>query len=238
MIWYRHWLDLRSRLLVAVVVAMLIHFAYPLAVHGATSWFRESGKLAPEVLGAQALLAAMGPERLIVWATYVQFSIVSTSLAVMLMGGSTLKMSSPWGATYSVDEFSGSLPVSRSHLEVTRFAAAFAAISAIAFTMCLLNMLEMLALGQPVPWISMLRSTLTAILLVLPLLAAFALIFLHPWALFFISVGPIVAVGWAWPVLRNLLFDPDRSAATSLFTVPLTVALLAATSWFIRRREI
>src|SRR6188768_244786 len=130
MIWYRHWLDLRSRLLVAVVVAMLIHFAYPLAVHGATSWFRESGKLAPEVLGAQALLAAMGPERLIVWATYVQFSIVSSSFAVLLMGGSTLKMASPWGATYSVDEFSGSLPVSRSHLEITRFAAAFAAISA------------------------------------------------------------------------------------------------------------
>lgn len=238
MIWYRHWLELRYRLLAAALAALLVHLFFPFGVHGLTAFFRETGKLGEEVRDAQPLLAAMGAERLIAWGVHVQLSTLTSILATLLLAGSSFRMMNTWGVGQGIDTYSATLPVSRTDLDATRLTAAFGGVSAIAFGACFVDAVFLLLTGHSVPLVPMLRASLTGAMLLLPLLALLSLSMISTWSMMLLAFpAPLMAV-WGYPAMRSFLLDPDRAHVAAMLALPLTVILFMAGLWLRRWKEL
>lgn len=235
MIWYRHWLELRYRLLTAAIASLLIHLFFPFGVHGLTNFFHETGKLGSEVGDAQPLLATMGAERLIAWGVHVQLSTLTLMLAALLLAGSSFRMMniSTW-ASQGIDTYSATLPVSRLDLDATRLAAGFAGVLAIALGACFMDVTTLFLTGQSVPLIPMLRASLTGATLLLPLLALLSISTISSWSMVLMAFpAPLFAV-WGYPAMRSFLLDPDRAAIVALLALPATAILFMAGLWLRR----
>lgn len=223
MIWYRHWLELRYRLLGAAAVALLIHLFFPFGVHGSTNFFRETGKFGSEIGGAEPLIGAMGgAERLIAWGVHVQLSIITLTFAALLFSRQRER--------HGIDAYSRTLPISRFDLDATRLAAGFAGVSAIAFGTCFIDIVFLLLTGHPVPLIAMLRASLTGTMLLLPLVAALSMAAISSWSAVLVTVAWPLVFFWGSSGVRSLMFDPDRAAFAAMLAIPATVVLFIAAS--------
>lgn len=202
MIWYRHYLELRYRLLAAASMALLIHLFLSSRMHD-----------------------AMDP--------FDQLSIATSIFAALALGGSAFR-----DAIGNMDMYSATLPISRFDLDATRLAAGFAGVSAIAFSTCFIDIVVLLLTGHPVPWVPMLRASLTGAMLLLPLLAALSLAMISSWsAVLMMIAAPLFAVR-GWPAIRSLILDPDLAAIAALLALPTTVVLFIAGLWLRRWKEL
>lgn len=230
-IWYRHWLELRYRLLAAGILGLLCSFPYPAFVAGSIDFLHQSGKLVVELNDAQNLLASMDPEKLIVWGVHVHVVLASSIFAVFVcltnMAASILPRTTPLA-----------LPVSGWVVDVTALLARWASVSAVALLTTALDALVLAIRGNPVPGREMIATWAVLCLLWLPVLAMFSASCLSPSsAALFAFCAPLIAFLWAWRFLRRILLHPESEWLAAAVAVTIGVAIFVATRPFARWRE-
>ena len=151
MIWYRHWLELRTGLLAMAGLSMLM-------VLTATGSFRllEFGQTLTETRLAQTI-----GDRVLVWAEFAgrtPYFIFAATLVLAGAGFDSLLRPSGAAVAYTL-----TLPVSRTRLICTRLAAALAAIVLVGVLLSAAGGAVLLARGHGIPLVPVAQSLALAV---------------------------------------------------------------------------
>lgn len=227
-IYFRHWLEMRYRLISAAVIAIVTGLLYAVAIYGTLDYYREYGKFADEVRGAVHLLPRMGPERLIVWGVHVQLLSIAIMVAIAALADWT-----------RIDAWTLSLPISRTRIYATRLLVSATGIFATSLLICAIHIATLALVGDPIPWVEMLATTFVVSILALPVFALKTMLMMNGiLTLLFTITLPLLVVNFGWPALRNLLFHPDQAWLAAAIALPLTAIFFMASQWFARRRDV
>lgn len=227
-IFYRHWLELRYRLLGAAIVSIVTALFYALFIHGTLDWFRQTGNFAEEVRGALHLLPEMGPERLIVWGVHVH--LISIALMIAVVALADWKRVDPWTLA---------LPVSRARIHATRLLASWTGTFAACLLLCGLNVLTLALVDEPIPWADMLATTFVVTVIALPVFALRTMLLMSGvLTTIFTLTLPFLAIQIGGPNLRELLLHPGRAWLAAVIALPLTAIFFVTSQWLARQRDL
>ena len=225
-IWYRHWLELRYRLIAAGVVGLLFSLFYPASIAGSLDWMRRTGHLVDEVRGAQQLLGSMDPERVVVWGLFAQllaFASVFAAICVSYFGPPPPPLA---------------LPVSGFLSDLTGLLVRWSGVVAVTLSMTGLHVLILAVRGNPIPGGKMIATWAVLCALWLPALALQAVFNMNKSsAILFGSFWPIIAIVWGFPFLRGIVFHPDSAWRAALLALTAATVIFAAAQQLARRRE-
>jgi len=205
-LWYRHWLEIRGGLSVALAGVTILCFFYPIMLHGSSSWFAESGRVISELSALAPELPAMGPDRFFPWGVHVQLSTVAALIAGIFLAGTGIR-TNDWSPRHPSVYYTLMLPVSRFEMIWTRFATACAAAFLLFAVMLILDSAALLAMGHTVPLGPMAQSSFFAGLLVVLIMAAFGLLNLwddRPVGTIWV-MAIIAAFYWKWTPASDLV---------------------------------
>jgi hypothetical protein len=173
-IWYRHWLELRRLILVAGIVTLLGAVGYGFAVYAAADYFATTGRFADGSARYEAIRRMTAGPHLIPWAIhsifvgflalFVSGVFVGTGLG---SGANATRGSSQHSSVY----FTLSLPVARESLVASRLGAAVAALATVLAAGLVVHCLTLVAIGQPVPLLAMLTTSLLGVVVGLAIIA-------------------------------------------------------------------
>ena len=224
MIWYRHWLELRTGLLVMAGLSLLIALTV-------TGPFRllESGQALTETRLGQTI-----GDRVLVWAEFAgrtPFFILAAMLALAGAGFDSLLRPAGAAVAYTL-----TLPVSRTRLICTRLAAALAATALAGVLLSAAGAAILLARGHGIPLVPVAHSLALGVPLAAALLAV---------------VGALVTlIGYRWTWLAYFVLylatmqpvsyivaGPTRGDApwialiACLMVIPAAVAFTVRVAW-------
>ncbi|MCY4510831.1 MAG: hypothetical protein OXG35_28290 [Acidobacteria bacterium] len=224
MIWYRHWLELRTGLLVMAGLSLLIALTV-------TGPFRllEFGQALTETRLGQTI-----GDRVLVWAEFAgrtPFYIFAATLALAGAGFDSLLRPSGAAVAYTL-----TLPVSRTRLICTRLAAALAATVLAGVLLSAAGAAVLLARGQGIPLVPVAQSLALGVPLAAALLAVVgALVTLvgYPWtwlAYFVLYLAAMLPVNYilAGPARGDA---PWPSLIACLIVIPAAVAFTVRVAW-------
>ena len=162
-LWYRHWLELRRLILVAGIVTLLGAVGYGFAVTSAADYFATPGRLSHGSARYEAIRPMISGPQLIPWAIHSLFVGFFALFAHWLFvgtglgpGASATRGNSQHPSVY----FTLSLPVARESLVASRISAAIAAVGTVLGAGLVVHCLILVAIGQPVPLMAMLTTSL------------------------------------------------------------------------------
>ena len=224
MIWYRHWLELRTGLLVMAGLSLLIALTV-------TGPFRllEFGQALTETRLGQTI-----GDRVLVWAEFAgrtPFFIFAATLALAGAGFDSLLRPSGAAVAYTL-----TLPVSRTRLICTRLAAALAATVLAGVLLSAAGAAVLLARGQGIPLVPVAQSLALGVPLAAALLTVVgALVTLvgYPWswlAYFVLYLAAMLPVNYilAGPARGDA---PWLSLIACLIVIPAAVAFTVRVAW-------
>ena len=224
MIWYRHWLELRTGLLVMAGLSLLIALTV-------TGPFRllEFGQALTETRLGQTI-----GDRVLVWAEFAgrtPFFIFAATLALAGAGFDSLLRPSGAAVAYTL-----TLPVSRTRLICTRLAAALAATVLAGVLLSAAGAAVLLARGQGIPLVPVAQSLALGVPLAAALLTVVgALVTLvgYPWswlAYFVLYLAAMLPVNYilALPARGDA---PWLSLIACLIVIPAAVAFTVRVAW-------
>ena len=224
MIWYRHWLELRTGLLVMAGLSLLIALTV-------TGPFRllEFGQALTETRLGQSI-----GDRVLVWAEFAgrtPFFIFAATLALAGAGFDSLLRPSGAAVAYTL-----TLPVSRTRLICTRLAAALAATVLAGVLLSAAGAAVLLARGQGIPLVPVAQSLALGVPLAAALLTVVgALVTLvgYPWswlAYFVLYLAAMLPVNYilAGPARGDA---PWLSLIACLIVIPAAVAFTVRVAW-------
>ncbi len=225
MIWYRHWLELRTGLLVTVGLSLLIALTV-------TGPFRllEFGQTLTETRLGQTI-----GDRVLVWAEFAgrtPFFIFAATLALAGAGFDSLLRPSGAAVAYTL-----TLPVSRTRLICTRLAAALAATALAGVLLSAAGAAILVARGHGIPLVPVVQSLALGVPLAAALLAVVgALVTLlgsYPWTwlayfvLYLATMRPVSYVV-AGPARGDAPWIP---LIACLIVIPAAVAFTVRVAW-------
>ena len=221
MIWYRHWLELRTGLLVMAGLSLLIALTV-------TGPFRllEFGQALTETRLGQTI-----GDRVLVWAEFAgrtPFFIFAATLALAGAGFDSLLRPSGAAVAYTL-----TLPVSRTRLICTRLAAALAATVLAGVLLSAAGAAVLLARGQGIPLVPVAQSLALGVPLAAALLTVVgALVTLvgYPWswlAYFVLYLAAMLPVNY-------ILSGPARGDAPWLSLIACLIVIPAAVAFTVR----
>lgn len=224
MIWYRHWLELRTGLLVTVGLSLLIALTV-------TGPFRllEFGQALTETRLGQTI-----GDRVLVWAEFAgrtPFFIFAATLALARAGFDSLLRPAGAAVAYTL-----TLPVSRTRLICTRLAAALAATALAGVLLSAAGAAILVARGHDIPLVPVTQSLALGIPLAAALLAVVGALvtFLgYPWtwlAYFVLYLATMRPVSYivAGPARGDA---PWISLMACLIVIPAAVAFTVRVAW-------
>lgn len=239
MIWYRHWIEIRSGLCVAAIVMALMSMLFPVVVGGSTGWYAHSGRVITELDALTPHLTAVGPARFLPWGAHTWASAAAAMMVGLFLGGTGIRTNGFQAAHLSM-YYTLTLPISRFELIWTRFASACAAVYVLFAAMLVVNCAILILMHQPVPLGPMAVSSLLAGLLVVPVMAVFGVL-VPLWKeqvsglLFVLAIG--AAVHWAWPTILRFAGSLDIPWLSIAAILLITGAALSAAAILARRQE-
>ena len=227
MIWYRHWLELRTGLLVMTGLSLLIALTV-------TGPFRllEFGQALTETRLGQSI-----GNRVLVWAEFAgrtPFFIFAATLALAGAGFDSLLRPSGAAVAYTL-----TLPVSRTRLICTRLAAALAATVLAGVLLSAAGAAVLLARGQGIPLVPVAQSLALGVPLAAALLTVVgALVTLvgYPWNWLAYFVLFVLYLATMRPV-NYIVAGPARGDApwisliACLIVIPAAVAFTVRVAW-------
>jgi hypothetical protein len=222
MIWYRHWLEIRSRVWIGMALALAFGLLYPIALHGEFGWFYQTGRIFRMPQGWVVISDFVGhlkPELLIPWGIHTWFATWVAWVAQLFFVGDGIHAQFSGVLTSGVTLTSVTLafPLSRRRMVWTRLVAGFGGVAAILMTALLFEFVVLLVTGRPVPWQAMLASSLLAAVATLPGQAVLSVIVLVgdigvasllSFVAAFLSI-PLLEVA-VWPVSSGMPFPWAR----------------------------
>ena len=225
MIWYRHWLELRTGLLVMAGLSLYIALT-------ATVPFRWLGF--GQALTETPLGQAIG-DQVLIWAEFAgripTFVFYSATLALAGAGFDTLIRPSGPAVAYTL-----TLPVSRTRLICARLAAAVAATVLAGVLLCAAGAAVLLARGHGIPLVPVAQSLALGFALAVALLAVVGALvtFLgYPWTwlaylvLYLVTLRPVTYIV-AGPARGDA---PWIALIACLIVIPAAVAFTVRVAW-------
>lgn len=230
-IWYRHWLEIRGGLLVAaVIVGVFAVLLYPVFVLTSSAALDEARVISGYFAAFGDLLGPFGSERYFPWGAHVWICGLTAYMVGVFLAGSGIRSNSltPFHPSHL---YTLTLPVSRTRLLCTRFAASCAATVALYAAMLVVHVAVLIVMGRELPLVAMAASSALAVGLVLVILAVIGS--LQTWddrvaGLVFV-VALVVATLFAWqPTLRYLASQAVPWTALAWIGAITTTALALA----------
>jgi hypothetical protein len=226
MIWYRHWLEIRSRLPALALVLLLA--AWPgMGLNGATS-FEQTGRVFREVVGTP-LAQSIEMENLFVWATFAERIPVLAWVAAFCLAGSVFGRPPRDLSVY----YTLSLPVSRRRLIWTRQMAGFAVALLVSLLMLAVQCAILLFQGRDIPFSPLITSLafgLPVLMAWIAVMGAVNLVMNEFWAL--LAVSPLLLLSLrfgfytvtAFPARGDLPWD-SMSALVAITALCVTFSI-------------
>lgn len=243
-VWYRHWLELRTTFRIVCVLTLLAALGYAFAVHGAEGYFARSGRLTSEIARYDAILQMSRGPQLIPWAVHtLVVGFFAIWIPSLFMGTGLGVLSATRSALHRHVSlyFTASLPVSREWLIGSRVAAGVASVCGVLIVSLAAHVVALLLIGQPIPLIAMIKTTLLGVVVGLALIAVGASLSL----IVSESVGGFVAFvitialwltqdGWN----GTLEFLADRSRLAPSVVIASSVLLVVSSIAVVRRKDL
>ena len=91
MIWYRHWMEMRSGLCVAAILMALMSLLFPIVVGGSTGWYAQSGRIIKELDALTPHLTAMGPAHFLPWGAHTWACVVAAVMVGIFLAGTGIR---------------------------------------------------------------------------------------------------------------------------------------------------
>ncbi len=245
-IWYRHWLELRRPMCIALVVAAGMILLYPIAVHGYSTHLAETGNLARQIRDIGPAVDRVSLTLVVPWAVHVQFLTFLTVVVPVFFSGSCLNTPSQAGMLaprHASVLFTLSLPLSRQTLVLTRLAAGLAVLSALVVLLLVLHSITLIVLGRP-PAVVMLQAlmmagaatrALVAMSVALAFLGVVTVVLNDFWGATVGVCAMFVALAWWWTSIEHFIAGATlRQVGIAL---ACTAALVAASVVLAREKE-
>jgi hypothetical protein len=172
MIWYRHWIEIRSGLCVAAVFMTLMCLLFLVEVFGGTSSYAHTGQIVSALNALTPQLAAMGPERFLPWGAHTWASAAAAVMVGIFLAGTGIRTNGFQPGHLSM-YYTLTLPISRFELMWTRFVSACAAVYVLFAGMLVVDCAILLMMRQPVPFGRMALSSFLAGLFAVAAMAVF-----------------------------------------------------------------
>lgn len=229
-IWYRHWLELRSRLLWAAVSGLICSVPYSTLVGSAIRWLHETGTLVEELKSARHLLTSMEPERLVVWGVHAHHVLFAWLCAAMVA------QTAPHAFVRRKTALA--LPISIWAADLTGLAAQCSVVAAATLLTTALDAAILAVRGISIPGREMIATWVLLCALAVPVMAALAACSLNAAATFLSPlVVPLIGFSRGWSFLRDILFHPERAWPTAAIALTAAAIVFAASRPFARWRE-
>jgi hypothetical protein len=238
MIWYRHWIEMRGGLCVAVGCMAAACLLFAAAVGGSTSWYAQSGRIISEFQALVPRLTAMGPARFLPWAAHTWVSAGAAVFVGIFLAGTGIRTNGFQPGHLSM-YYTLTLPISRFDLIWTRFASSCAAVYALFAAMLVIDCAVLFIMRQPVPLGPMALSSFLAGLLVVPAMAVFGVL-VPLWkeqagGLLYVAVA--AAFQWAWAPLLRFAGSPGIPWLSIGLIFLVTGAALSAAAVLARHQD-
>ncbi len=238
MIWYRHWIEMRTGLRVAAGCMVAACLLFTLALSGSTSWYAKSGRIISELNALVPQLTAMGPSRFLPWAAHTWASAGAAVFVGIFLAGTGIRTNGFQPGHPSM-YYTLTLPMSRFELVWTRFASACAAVYILFAAMLVVDCAILLLMRQPVPLGPMAVSSCLAGLVVVASMAVLGVL-LPLWKeqlsfVYFLAIP--ATTQWAWPTLLRFAGSPGIPWLSVGAILLLTGAALSAAAILARRLE-
>ena len=237
MIWYRHWLEIRGRLVVAAICVVLIGVFDPVALHGAADYFARTGKLTRELDG---LLPVLGAGPYLPCAVHAWLGGWIAIVLPVVLAGSGLRTQDGRGGLHPSTYYTLALPVSRPRLVCTRFLAGFgAAVAALTFSLAL-HCAGLLLTGYRIPLAAMAFASLCGALVTLPILGLQGFVTLAAgefWASIAAVALWVFTSRWNWASVAGFVFSRQIPWPTVLGVLTLAGLFLRLTVWLSQKME-
>ncbi|MBZ5634122.1 MAG: hypothetical protein LAO55_13460 [Acidobacteriia bacterium] len=238
MIWYRHWIEMRSGLCVAAIFMALMSLLCQLLVSGGTHWFAQSGHIIKELDVLTPHLAAMDPAHFLPWGAHTWASAAAAVIVGIFLAGTGIRTNGFQPGHKSM-YYTLTLPISRFELVWTRFASACAALYILFAAMLVVDCAFLLVMRQPVPLGPMAVSSFLAGLFVAPVMAVFGVLvalWKEQWSgLVFVAIA--ATTQWAWPTLLRFTGSQDIPWLWIGAIFLITGAALSTAAILARRQE-
>jgi hypothetical protein len=243
-IWYRHWLELRRLILVAGVVTLLGTVGYGFVVTGVAGYFAKTGHLTTELARYEEMRQLvsgphLGPGAIhsifvAFLALFVPFLIAGTGLGA---GASAHSGSAKQPSLY----FTTSLPLGREWIVGSRLAAGVGGLAGVLAVGLFVHILILLAIGQPIPVIAMVKTSLLGVVVGSALISIASVVSLAlsenigNFATFVMTMGLWVSRdGWS----RTLEFVSWSSVRELTTVMAASLLLVAGALMIVRRKEL
>lgn len=249
MIWYRHWLELRTLIFALCAGAVISAWWY----HGAVAegFLQLEVGDTPRVLRwFSALVPVMGREWVLVWGAHVIASHVLAMLLPWVLAGTGLGYTAfssvaPWStpADSRAVFYTLALPLSRYRLIGTRFASAAAASFLIFAVYLAAHVGVLIASGRAVPFWPMAAASLAAALLVsasAAVISVLVLLLAHGWAVWLIPVPAALVLWFMMGAGRALVANATPGVYVGLIVLAIVTAGLATvlSALWVKTREV
>lgn len=230
---YRHWLEMRGGGIVAAAVIVLLCVVFPIAAWYVVAEYPDGGSIwenvHPEVVDANR--ATMGPGQLAGWAVHANLCLAVAVSVCLFVWGTGIRTSSLTPAHPSL-YYTLSLPVPRTSLVVSRFAAACLAVIALFGAMLACDSLALLALGARPPLAAMASASAHAALLCIAIVGVLGVVSLlndmaAGWAYSFALLALVLGIPFGWPAAFAYVANAHASLLPAAIVAAAGAAALA-----------
>jgi hypothetical protein len=172
MIWYKHWLELHWRLLLAIAVSLISVVLLANRIDEQLAEYARTGQLAFAVKPYQPLLQITGPEPLFVWNEFANYlgTLLMYAPVVLVFGAGTSFKGQP--VVHPSLYLTLSFPISRWRCMRARFVANGAMLILAGAFFTAATAVVLTYRGLPVPWGAMLLTGSIELVAAAPILAA------------------------------------------------------------------